>query len=464
MATDWDQTRGGLLKKLRKTRNLSQEDLGEKAQVNPTQISRYENARGSPSAETLKRLAGALGVSVYVFTAGDDWKTVEKAAIVRDHANADTMRSDPLVTDFLSDEIKRIEPLYPHARRMLKWDLGGITLTIPVAVFADDVSIKLGSLDLDIRRRPGAETDDYVLQLQRISKDLYNGIVYTMRNAHVTSSSCTIDGGVTDFFSVLAQHERLEHELLSVAYDLRREGTADAVLRAANLTERNAFLAQSRSERRAYSTLGISTVLVYNDGRRFRTMVQKRSSETAVHPNLFHVIPACGFSTEINPEIEWDIQLCVVREYCEELFRITLEKGRRNPRYIYSEWEPARELLDAIERGGAELLPCGVIFHLMSFRSCICCLLLIRDAAWFETQSRRFRPNWEYMPSDELLKVPGPRAVTDFDLDRIEAQFVDTITRAHGGSADAFTGNWDPAGLGALWLGVNAARKILAKR
>jgi len=51
------------LRELRKQKNLSQAELGEVVGLHYTHIGRYEREVSRPSADTLKRIADALGVS-----------------------------------------------------------------------------------------------------------------------------------------------------------------------------------------------------------------------------------------------------------------------------------------------------------------------------------------------------------------------------------------------------------------
>ena len=51
------------LKQLRRQKDLSQQELGDKAQVHYSHIGRYERGQSKPSTDTLKLLADALGVS-----------------------------------------------------------------------------------------------------------------------------------------------------------------------------------------------------------------------------------------------------------------------------------------------------------------------------------------------------------------------------------------------------------------
>ncbi|WP_232512076.1 helix-turn-helix domain-containing protein [Pseudomonas protegens] len=51
------------LRSLRKQKNLSQNELGQLAELHYTHIGRYERGTSRPSVDTLKRLADALDVS-----------------------------------------------------------------------------------------------------------------------------------------------------------------------------------------------------------------------------------------------------------------------------------------------------------------------------------------------------------------------------------------------------------------
>ena len=52
------------LKKLRKARNMTQEELAKRADLSRTYVARLETGRQDPSLSTLERLAKALRVSV----------------------------------------------------------------------------------------------------------------------------------------------------------------------------------------------------------------------------------------------------------------------------------------------------------------------------------------------------------------------------------------------------------------
>jgi len=60
------------LKRLRQEKNLSQGELGEKAGIHYTHISKYERGESAPSLETLVPLAKALSVSLDYLILGNE--------------------------------------------------------------------------------------------------------------------------------------------------------------------------------------------------------------------------------------------------------------------------------------------------------------------------------------------------------------------------------------------------------
>ena len=53
---------GRNVRRLRKERGLSQEELAEKAQLHPTYVSGIETGNRNPTVKIVSRIAGALGV------------------------------------------------------------------------------------------------------------------------------------------------------------------------------------------------------------------------------------------------------------------------------------------------------------------------------------------------------------------------------------------------------------------
>lgn len=56
---------GENIKRIRKEKGITQKALAEKLHVDPSMISQWENTKDPAKYETLQRIAGALGVSVY---------------------------------------------------------------------------------------------------------------------------------------------------------------------------------------------------------------------------------------------------------------------------------------------------------------------------------------------------------------------------------------------------------------
>ena len=55
---------GERIRKLRKARDWTQKELGERSQVDAKNISNYESGRLQPSRRTIKRFAEAFGIAV----------------------------------------------------------------------------------------------------------------------------------------------------------------------------------------------------------------------------------------------------------------------------------------------------------------------------------------------------------------------------------------------------------------
>jgi transcriptional regulator with XRE-family HTH domain len=73
------------LRQLRKAKNLSQSELGNLAGLHYTNLSRYERGSSNPTADAVKRLAVALGVSSsYLLDGIEDGSTPNTALVDQD--------------------------------------------------------------------------------------------------------------------------------------------------------------------------------------------------------------------------------------------------------------------------------------------------------------------------------------------------------------------------------------------
>ena len=278
----------------------------------------------------------------------------------------------------------------------------------------------------------------------------------------VTPSGVEVTGLLTKYGSALATQDALEWELLTVlgkyGYS-ERTSPSDLAKNARILPLR--YKTERRSSylinpyHRHYNAMAVAMVIVYNaGGDEYKVLFGKRSGETAAHADLCHVIPAGMFQPECGDALtEWNVYHCIMKEYGEELFSYEIEKNVLDATYFYSEWTGVASLLAALDEGKCEFKITGLIVNLLNFRPEICCLLLVRDADWWARQRRTMRPNWEYVPRQELLDAGKP-GQSDFLLDSIEQQFEAQFA--------ASAGMWVPPGLAALWLGVDAARRALS--
>lgn len=71
---------GGVIKKLRENKKMTQEELAEKIYVTSKAVSKWETGRGFPDISLLEPLAKALGISVIELLSGDCVQNRNKAA------------------------------------------------------------------------------------------------------------------------------------------------------------------------------------------------------------------------------------------------------------------------------------------------------------------------------------------------------------------------------------------------
>ena len=72
------------LKKLRKNKNITQEELAQKIFVTRTAVSKWESGRGYPSLDTLKILAEFYGISIDDLISNEEIIDISKKSIEKD--------------------------------------------------------------------------------------------------------------------------------------------------------------------------------------------------------------------------------------------------------------------------------------------------------------------------------------------------------------------------------------------
>ena len=65
---------GGVIKKLREIKAMTQQDLADKLYVSAKAVSKWETGRGFPAVSLLVSLANALGISVIELLSGENIK------------------------------------------------------------------------------------------------------------------------------------------------------------------------------------------------------------------------------------------------------------------------------------------------------------------------------------------------------------------------------------------------------
>lgn len=378
----------------------------------------------------------------------------------------EAMRHHPRLCDYLSHRLNRQQiKVGNEPAQLMERLLDGQRLTIPACLVREGQNVSLG----DLTERPTQtfkwEGTEYVKAQQLLGRRIEDNPVFTAERIELSGSDAVIQGGMSTYCPSLATQDALEWELLVEA------GQHFPLLYQADFPRLDGRLAQRAQAERAAghdllsgmgrsNAIAIATLIVYKGAMgEYRAVVGKRSSETAAHADLFHVIPAGMFQPEFGrPGEEWDIQHNVLKEYGEELFDREVDHRNRDSRYFYKRWSPeprsycVRDLREKLREGNCIFKVTGLIVNLLNLRPEVCTLLLVKDAEWWEAQRSLMKGNWEYLPLKEAKDENG-KAVTEFQLDRIEKDYLNSFR--------CESGWWTAPGLAALWLGVDAARKEL---
>ncbi len=157
------------------------------------------------------------------------WQSKLKPALVErskaEFRNAESMRSNLIVNEYLRQQVDTNPNLSKGIAKVAMFHpIGNKSIFVPVAVLARAGSTKfkveLQSLpNADPDRIDGAERDDYVLKRSLLTKDLLTGpdnLTFALQKVLMENETCKIFGSCTSYWSTLATHDALEHELLEV--------------------------------------------------------------------------------------------------------------------------------------------------------------------------------------------------------------------------------------------------------
>jgi len=217
------------------------------------------------------------------------------------------------------------------------------------------------------------------------------------------------------------------------------------------------------------ANIGISTLIVFNDGDGYSTFVRERSKQVAVYRDDLHVIPSFMFEPEAGDvKNEYSVRHNVFREYLEELFnKRELESPPATATFdwFYDGYPDLQFLFRLLDnRDEAELLFTGLAVDLFCLRPEILTLLLIRSPDWWESHKKgnrgrqlsRIEVNYEFKTQRELS--PERRDI----IVKVKLNsFLRPQTTEVWSSYLADRSRWVPPGAAAFYLGLEVARKKL---
>jgi len=97
---------GARIKKYRKLRHLTQENLSEKAEITPNYMSHIERGKTCPSLDTIEKIARALDVTVDILLKEDNEENMENT--LRLELEAKIRQCDERELDLLNDLVSVI--------------------------------------------------------------------------------------------------------------------------------------------------------------------------------------------------------------------------------------------------------------------------------------------------------------------------------------------------------------------
>jgi hypothetical protein len=279
----------------------------------------------------------------------------------------------------------------------------------------------------------------YLQTMQNSGRNVFNGITFTFKN--LRRSPLRVDCSLGRYFDMLATSGALEREL--------RDAAQESAIRVPMRSQYHRHIqpiVALKSGRGRSAAMGVACLTVANIGGEYKALLARRSSKNATDPGFFHLLPAFIFqpaSAAVRDE-EWRVSYHIYREYLEELFgmpEITSSEQRfdGHPALLY--------LHELMQQGKAGLYLTGVSLNLLTLRAEISALLLIHDAAWYArvtAPDSDMRLNAEAETQGGIVTVP---IATDEALLAALPPDVHTIM--------------PPQAVGALWEGVDLARKII---
>lgn len=191
---------GKKIKEARKSAGLTQQQLADRLGVSFVNISQYENDKRNPKYETLKKIANALGISIYELLDMQDANTDEFTRELLSPDNSFIDRVELVLND-LSHQIKHYEKIGDTEKVTELKEYASLLSTQKKRIEAyRDLIVLQGSVDDAFRTVAIREITFYISKLNNSGVEEATKRVEELtrldefkRNAEASTSSLTID-------------------------------------------------------------------------------------------------------------------------------------------------------------------------------------------------------------------------------------------------------------------------------
>jgi transcriptional regulator with XRE-family HTH domain len=311
---------------------------------------------------------------------------------------------------------------------------------------------------------PDSRSSVHIKALLEAERKVTNGTTFTPSKLEQENSTCTIIGGLSDYFSMLITHNQAEDQVRNGLVALATSPDPCKEFGNLKFDKYDALHNSNRLEKSQYAALGITTMLCYLDlDGQLKLVTRQRSNKVATHQGLHSPVPAGIFQPDTKEHaLEWNLQYQVVKEYCEELFDCKPDETYTHPSYIFNTWPEAQELQTMLFDGRCKLLHAGIVQSLLNFHYEICCVLLFENDDWIKGPGSKMKVGWEDINPGKA----GVGARPDMKLSNIDQEFYDHAELRHAETYNpgvSIPAKWTPTGLAAFWLGVAAINEHKSK-
>ena len=330
----------------------------------------------------------------------------------------------------------------------------------PIAVWSNignsqnDIDSILGALSYAFSPDTSLADHQYLEQLKKSKRKLFNGTTFVLENADLSSQNLTINCGLGQYYDAIMTCDSLDAELIKAC--IKRIPSSlnellDLCPKRREFCKRcddPAFSGDGRS-----AAIGISTLIAYQLDSQYLAFIRARSLKVATHPGRHHVIPSGMLTAETDDHRnEFSIRHSLYREYQEELFEdrdLERPAGQLNYNWFY-EKQQLEYLRELLSDGRATLYISGYSIDLTNYRPEILLLLIVNEKGWAK---QRISPNFEWADPQDM-RDRGRDVLLPNDLSVSDSDIVSIIESVSGGIL--------APGMAALWSGKDMLAKILS--